>query len=122
MSKPVQECRQLVATRNATNYDLNIRYPVVFRKLRKDNSAVNTANEIIKIACIYNKNCCADTALFLLLHLLITANRAASLPIQVVNARSSLQRLRPKVVSEAVPSDVIPYNAAENKNTSYDYI
>ena len=64
----------------------------MFRKLRKDNSAVNTANEIIKISRFYNKNCCAGTALFLFLHLPITANRAAPRPIQVVNARSSVQR------------------------------
>ena len=29
---------------------------------------------------------------------------------------------RPKVVSEAMPNDAIPYKAAENKNNSYDYI
>ena len=122
-SKPVQDSRQLVATRNATNCDLNIRHPVAFRKLRKDNSEVHIANVIIKIARFYNKNCCADIALFLLLHLLIMASRAATQPIQVVSARSSVQRHRPKVVSDAVPSDnVISYNPAENKNTSYDYV
>jgi len=47
---------------------------------------------IIKISRFYNKICCADTALFLFLHLLITANRAAPRPIQVVNTRSSVQR------------------------------
>jgi len=69
-SKPVQECRQLVATRNATDCDLNIKHPVVFRKLREDNNAVNIANVIIKIAYFCSKNFCADIALFLLLPLL----------------------------------------------------